>query len=287
MTTQFDAATGRYVHLDLDGVDHRVYFEESGQGIPLLMQHTAGADGRQWRHVLEDEEIRQSFRLIAYDLPFHGRSLPPVDRSWWSEPYVLTQDFIMSVPLALSAALGLDQPVLMGSSVGGQLAIDLALHHPDEFRAVIGLESSMKQEAGLDPATFYDPAISNDYKASIMYGLTSPTAPEAYRRESWFVYGSGAPFTFSGDLAYWMFEHDIRETAKTIDTSRCAVHLLTGEYDWATTPDMSRALHEQVAGSTFQQMDGLGHFPMSEDPDRFLAYLRPILKQIVDASPAS
>jgi len=62
---RFDHATGRYVHLDLAGVSHRVYFEESGSGIPLLLQHTAGADGRQWRHVLEDAELRKRFRMVA------------------------------------------------------------------------------------------------------------------------------------------------------------------------------------------------------------------------------
>jgi pimeloyl-ACP methyl ester carboxylesterase len=77
---RFDHTTGRYVHLDLDGVSHRVYFEESGSGIPLLLQHTAGADGRQWRHVLEDAELRKRFRMVAYDLPYHGKSVPPTSQ---------------------------------------------------------------------------------------------------------------------------------------------------------------------------------------------------------------
>jgi hypothetical protein len=55
---RFDAAVGRYVYLDIDGVEYRVYFEETGpaDGIPVLLQHTAGADGRQWRHFLEAAE---------------------------------------------------------------------------------------------------------------------------------------------------------------------------------------------------------------------------------------
>ena len=76
---RFDATVGRYVYLELDGTEHRVYFEEAGEGIPLLLQHTAGADGRQWRHVLEDAALQKQFRLIAYDLPYHGKSVPPTD----------------------------------------------------------------------------------------------------------------------------------------------------------------------------------------------------------------
>jgi hypothetical protein len=35
------------------GEDCRVYFEEAGQGIPLVCLHTAGADSRQFRHLIE------------------------------------------------------------------------------------------------------------------------------------------------------------------------------------------------------------------------------------------
>lgn len=49
---RFDSVIGRYVYVDIEDVEYRVYFEESGEGRPLLLQHTAGADGRQWRHVL-------------------------------------------------------------------------------------------------------------------------------------------------------------------------------------------------------------------------------------------
>ena len=44
---KFEAAIGRYVWLDIQGVAYRVYFEEAGQGIPLICQHTAGSDGKQ------------------------------------------------------------------------------------------------------------------------------------------------------------------------------------------------------------------------------------------------
>src|SRR5512140_288164 len=148
---RFDHAIGRYVHLDLDGIEHRVYFEESGAGIPLLLQHTAGADGRQWRHLLEDAAITQHFRCIAYDLPYHGKSVPPAAKEWWAEEYRLTRDFLMQVPIALAQALALVRPVFMGSSIGGHLALDLARYHSESFRAVIALEG-----AACTPGSYLD-----------------------------------------------------------------------------------------------------------------------------------
>ena len=69
--------TGRYLRMDIEGRPHRVYVEEAGEGTPLLLLHTAGSDGRQWRDLLNDAEITRRFRCIAFDMPWHGKSCPP------------------------------------------------------------------------------------------------------------------------------------------------------------------------------------------------------------------
>ncbi|MEX1254648.1 MAG: alpha/beta hydrolase [Dehalococcoidia bacterium] len=276
---RFDDARGRYIYLTIDGTEYRVYFEENGAGVPLLLQHTAGADGRQWRHLLNDAEVATRFRMVAYDLPYHGKSVPPERKEWWREEYRLTKDFLMKVPVALSRELGLERPVFMGSSIGGHLAVDLALHYPDAFRAVVGLEAALATPgAYLDQ--WYHPRISNDFKASVMYGLMSPTSPEAYRRETAWVYSQGAPPVFKGDLYYYAVDHDLTETARQIDTAKVAVYILTGEYDTASPPALGQALAERIPGATFQTMEKLGHFPMSEDPARFKSYVWPVLQEI-------
>jgi pimeloyl-ACP methyl ester carboxylesterase len=276
---ELDRAVGRYVHLTIDDVSYRVYFEESGQGIPLLLQHTAGADGRQWRHLLENIALGEHFRLIAYDLPYHGKSLPPEELEWWKVEYRLTRDFLEKVPVTLARELGLERPVYMGSSIGGHLAVDLARDHPDLFRAVIGLEAAISTPGGYTDV-WNHPRTSNAFKASVMFGLMAPTSPERYRRETSWVYSQGAPPVFKGDLYYYSVDHDLSETAEQIDTSRVSVYLLTGEYDWASTPEMSKELARRIPGSSYRTMAGLGHFPMSEDPDRFLEFIAPVLEEI-------
>jgi pimeloyl-ACP methyl ester carboxylesterase len=276
---RFDAATGRYIYLTIDGIEYRVYFERSGHGTPLLLQHTAGADGRQWRHVLEDGAVTDKFDVIAYDLPYHGKSLPPEGKAWWAEEYRLTKDFLMQVPVTLTRELGLDRPVFMGSSIGGHLAIDLALHYPGMFRAVIGLEASSATPGGYQDM-WNHPRISNEFKANVMYGLMSPTSPENLRHETAWVYSQGAPSTFKGDLYYYSVDHDLTKTAEQIDTSQTAVYILCGEYDWSSTPAMARALADRIKGAQYRDMPGLGHFPMSENPQLFLDYIRPVLAEI-------
>ncbi|MCY3687825.1 MAG: alpha/beta hydrolase [Gammaproteobacteria bacterium] len=276
----FDAPVGRYVHLDLGGHDYRIYFEEAGQGIPLLLQHTAGANGSQWRHLFEYPEITGHFRLIAYDLPFHGKSMPPSLRNWWSEDYRLDAEFLRAVPLALCDVLGLENPVFMGCSVGGLLALDLALHHPERFRAVISLEGALKVPPTGEIPGLWHPAVGNEYKGLLMESLTAPNAPEAYRKETAYLYASTWPRAFQGDLHYYFNDYDLTASAGEIDTSRVGVHILSGEYDYSGSPALGKAAHEAIAGSTWQIMPGMGHFPMTENPERFIEYLLPLLDNI-------
>ena len=45
--------------------------------MPLLCLHTAGADTRQFRGLINDDEVLRTCRVIAFDLPYHGKSSPP------------------------------------------------------------------------------------------------------------------------------------------------------------------------------------------------------------------
>ncbi len=279
---RFASPTGRYVFVPVDEVEYRVYFEEAGKGIPLVMQHTAGADGRQWRHLFEDEWITRHFRLIAHDLPYHGKSLPPTGVEWWKSRYGLKQKFFMDFIVALARELELERPVYMGCSMGGHLAGDLAYYHPEKFRAVIGVEGALASK-GTD--TFlpwlHHPRLSNESKPSLMYSLTAPQSPERYRQETIWVYSQGAPPVFQGDLDYYALEHDLTDKAKDIDTKKCAVYLLGGEYDWSASPADVKALADEIPGAQFAAMKEVGHFPMCENPEAFLKGLRPALEEIV------
>jgi pimeloyl-ACP methyl ester carboxylesterase len=283
---RFADIAGRYLYLEVEGIEYRVYLEESGSGIPLVCQHTAGADGRQYRHLLEDSDITSRFRVIAVDLPYHGKSLPPDAVRYWEQEYKLHKDWFMNFWVAFCQALELDQPVFMGCSMGGHLAGDLALNHPDEFRACIGLEASC-WSGNVDRLVeqwFHHPRLSNDSKPALMLGLCSPSAPEQRTRETVWMYSQGAPMVFAGDVHYYAIEHDLRETAKDIDTSKCMLYVLSGEYDWSAYPAASKRLADAVEGATYTLMEGMGHFPMSEDPEKFKQYIMPVLNDIAGKS---
>jgi pimeloyl-ACP methyl ester carboxylesterase len=65
-----------------------------------------------------------------------------------------------------------------------------------------------------------------------------------------------------------------------VDTRRCPLYLLTGEYDFSCTPADTERTAKAIEGARFTVMKGLGHFPMSEHPGRFREYLVPVLDEI-------
>jgi pimeloyl-ACP methyl ester carboxylesterase len=291
MSAAIEPITGNYIHLTVEGIEYRMYFETAGSGIPLLLGHTAGSDGRQYRHLLCDEEVTSRFHCIAYDLPYHGKSLPPWGVEWWAQEYNMTKALMMAFPNALADALELENPVYMGSSMGGHLAIDLALEHPDRYRATIAVEGALRSateyvEVGMDGIRreFDNPNVSRNSIGAAMLLNMSPYSPEASVREVQWEYMCGGPGIFAGDLFYYYYDHDVTpEQMSKLDTERCMLYLLTGEYDPNTSPAETQQVADLAPGCKFRAMPGLGHFPATENYPEFRKHLLPLLAEIADS----
>ena len=284
MTAQLEPIVGRYLSLDFEGRRYRVYFEEAGEGIPLLCLHTAGADGRQYRGVLNDVAVTKRFRVIAFDMPWHGKSSPP--EGFEREEYRLTRDFYTGFVLAFADAMSLRRPVVMGCSIGGRVVLNLAATHADRFRALIGLQASAHVAPYYDTDWLHHADVhGGEVCAGIVSGLVGPDAPADHRWETLWHYMQGGPGVFKGDLHFYKVDGDLRQRIAAIDAVRCPLFLLTGEYDYSCSPAETAEVAALVPGARFAIMPGIGHFPMSEDPERFLHHLRPILSEIEERAP--
>ncbi len=280
----FEPIRGAYVHLSLGARSHRVYFEEAGQGIPLVCLHTAGADGRQFRHLLNDEAVTRHFRVLAFDMPWHGKSLPPA--GWQDEEYRLTTEAYVDLILAFCAGLELERPVVLGCSIGGKIVLELARAHPERFRALIGLESAAYQPPWYDDTGWlHRPDVhGGELAGALMSGLIAPQSPDETRWETLWGYMQGGPGVFKGDLHFYRVDGDFRDRVGQIDTTRCPLYLLTGEYDFSCTPEDTRLTALKIPGARFTVMTEIGHFPMAENPAQFRRYLLPVLDEIRAAS---
>jgi pimeloyl-ACP methyl ester carboxylesterase len=268
---QYEPIVGRYFSVGVDGIEHRIFVEEAGCGIALLCLHTAGADSRQYRHLPNDKQVTDRFRVVAFDLPYHGRSTPP--DGWWLSKYRLTAKSYVAMIRAVWLALGLERPVILGCSMGGAIVLKLAAEHQNELTGIVGLESSA-YAPGRYNEFLHHPAIhGGELAASYTYGLNSPHSPEVNRRENWWYYSQSGPGVYQGDVYFYCLDWDAREDVRRIDTNRCKVALLTGEYDYSCTPAMSEAVAASIPGARLTIMPGMGHFPMVENYPAFRPYL--------------
>ena len=161
--------------------------------------------------------------MIAYDLPYHGKSLPPTSQEWWAEDYTLTEETFTETIVGVADALDLDDPVYMGSSIGGNVVLQLGDRYPDRFRALVGLECGTRSP-GYYLDWFHHPQVNTaEASAYACWGLMAPQGPEATRRETMHLYEQGSNGLFRGDLYYYSVDHDYRDELDKVEPE-CPVY---------------------------------------------------------------
>jgi pimeloyl-ACP methyl ester carboxylesterase len=272
---------GRYLTVEIEGEARRIYVESAGAGVPLLCLHTAGADSRQFRHLLEDPELTSHYRVVAFDLPWHGRSDPPED--WQTQRYALTTETYAATVLAVTDALRLSRPVLLGCSMGGAIALYLASRYGELFTGVCALEGGLGNPGRFVDWTHRADVDHSAFLTSWVGGLIAPGSPAGPRAQTLWGYAQSGPGVYQGDT--YFYSQDLPRYAGDLGPAGCPLYVFSGEYDYSATTEMSRAAAEQLGGELIE-MPGRGHFPMSEDPAGFAEYLFPVLDLLHAKYPA-
>jgi pimeloyl-ACP methyl ester carboxylesterase len=271
-------ATGGYVPVTAGGVTYQIYYEAAGEGRDVLCMHTAGADGRQFHGLMADPRIAEGHRLIAFDLPWHGKSPPPegaIPGSWR-----LNTELYVELIMGFIAAAGLDKPIALGASMSGEICLELAYRHPEAFGGIVACEACeqvTRRQTGWAAHPRVNQAL---FVPEWIRSLSAPQSPAEWQEQITWHYGQGGPSVFFGDIAFYSGDWDARDRVGRIDTNRCRLVMLTGEYDYSCTVEMSAATAAKIPGATFRAMPGIGHFPFAENPPLFAEYLLPILRDL-------
>ncbi len=104
-----------------------MFYYDSGRGPALLLIHGMFGDHLDWEPVLEP--LAQHYRVIAIDLPGFGDS-PKIAE----EP---SADLFVTAVTGLLDQLGIERAVVAGNSFGGQVAMSLALAHPERVKKLV------------------------------------------------------------------------------------------------------------------------------------------------------
>ena len=108
----------------------RIYYEQAGEGRPLVMLHAGIADSRMWSDQVE--YFAPYYTVITCDLRGFGKTAMPKGR------YAHYRDLA-----GLLDTLGCDSVILMGCSMGGSAAIDFALEYPERVLALVLVSSAL------------------------------------------------------------------------------------------------------------------------------------------------
>ena len=108
--------------------DVKLYYEEVGQGTPILFVHEFAGDHRSWESQLR--EFGKRYRCIAYA----ARGYKPSDIP--SDPSVYTYRHVMRDAVAVLDHLKIEQAHLIGLSMGGYTVLQVALNYPRRVRSL-------------------------------------------------------------------------------------------------------------------------------------------------------
>jgi pimeloyl-ACP methyl ester carboxylesterase len=272
--------TGRYVRVSVPawGVCD-VYYESAGTGTPVILLPTAGSDCGQYHGLMSDSRLTQDFRLITFDLPWHGKSLPPATKR--NTGYTLDTTSFTDCIAGFIQALRLDEkPVLVGASMAGAVVIEMAALHPTLVRGVVS------SQAGPRVANRHTPWLRNPkinqtlHVPEWTYGLMSPQSPKSQRDRVWWGYSLGGFSVYEQDINYYSSSWDIDRVRHLLDEQSPLAVLMNGIYDYSVPPEATQELQRQVPNSIYREMPELGHFPHAENPKAFAGHLLWALTQI-------
>lgn len=240
-------------------IDGRLGFVElAGAGPPVLCVHTAGQSGVQWRDVLT-ELPAAGYQVVVPDLPGHGRSDLP------QEGPVTDLARYRDWCLEVADRLDLRNPFVVGCSIGGKIALDIAAEAGDRVSGVVAMAAdgwnTRLSVAGLERSI--EDSASPSRADRTYYGTIASCGASVPRRRAEYIaelHRREDPVVSVTDLIGWA-GHDLRERLRLID---CPVRLVAGEDDFWLDRDRVAWTAGQIPGCHHEVLAGIGHYPMEE-----------------------
>jgi pimeloyl-ACP methyl ester carboxylesterase len=252
----------------------QIAYDDEGSGPPVLLLHAGVTDRRSWRSVID--VLRPTRRTLAFDQRRFGET------TYEPEPHSTPAD-----ALAVLEHAGVDGPVtLIGCSMGGTAAVDLALAHPDRVGRLVVMAPGVRADCYPDeiPESWRGLAeeLHNAEKAEDLaevnrleahLWLDGPTAPEGRvsgpARDLFLEMNSRAlaavdPGPTTGAPERW----------EGLETLTMPTLVLVGDLDCEEEQGAAEYLAGQIPGAQFERLAGTAHLPQVEAHARYLDAIR-------------
>jgi 2-hydroxy-6-oxonona-2,4-dienedioate hydrolase len=265
--------------LTVAGVRTRV-LQAGTSGPAVLLLHGLSARADRWMHNL-DSLAAHGLRVFAIDLPGHGFADKGADFDYSASGYSRWIEQLLDV-------MGEEKVVIVGTSFGGLVAANFALHYSQRTEALVAVGalglipmgyarrqrtiewlSQMDRQSirsrlakGLHDHSFInDDLVEEDHKIN-----TSPGAAEAFTQLA--AYYESA------------IDADAVAEALALQNATLPIQLIWGIHDVSVLPEYGMKAHELLPGSALDFIDGAGHFPYLEQTGEFNTVLLRFLDRI-------
>jgi len=251
-----EPATSGYVRVP----DPVIYYEEAGKGAPVVLIHGGQMDRRMWDS--QYESWAKTYRVVRYDVRGFGRSATA------TVPYSDVDDL-----LAVLDSLAIAKANLVGLSLGGGIAIDFALAHPDRVASLIVAAPGLSGFA-FEPGGFMErlrAAQAGGGEAAVALWLKDPYMAPAMEHSD--LAPRIRQLTLDNERVWlenpFLVKRPTPPAAGRLGEIRAPMLILIGDRD---VPDMQKAadkLAAEVKGARKVVIPGAGHISNMEKPGEF------------------
>ncbi|MGH2944862.1 MAG: alpha/beta fold hydrolase [Solirubrobacteraceae bacterium] len=262
---------------------HPVTFQEAGEGPPLVLVHGITSNALTWQRVLPG--LAEHHTVIAPDLLGHGDSAKPRGDYSLGAYASGVRDLLI--------ALGHRRATVVGHSLGGGIAMQLAYQFPERVERLVLVSSGglgpelnlMLRAASLPGAELVLPLLCRPGLMNASAAVGRALGRVGFRPGP-DLQGIAEGLASLGQVdARRAFLHTVRSiidlagqrvsaTDRLYLAAELPVLLVWGERDPMIPVAHGRAAHESMPHSRLEVFEGAGHFPFNDDPERFVAVLR-------------
>lgn len=235
---------------------HKVYYEQAGEGEPILLLHGWGVSSEAFRPLFMRLAGRLEARAI--DFPGFGQTEKP-DGVWGTEEYAELVKKILD-------AWGLKNINIIGHSFGARVALRLAHRHPEYVKTLV-----LTGAAGIRIQKPVPLSRKILVKTGKFFGNLG--APGRMVKEAIYKKIGSADYLAAGamrPILVKVVNEDMRDILPDITQP---VHLIWGENDRDTTLEAANIMHAGLKNSTLAVIPGAGHYAFLDKPEEFYQLL--------------
>jgi pimeloyl-ACP methyl ester carboxylesterase len=263
-------------HTLVNGI--RIHYKEYGQGFPILLVH--GYTGNLVNWVFQIPVLSQKYRTVSLDLRGHGLTDSP------SHPEDYSLERMAEDVFGLLQTLGISECYLCGHSMGGMVAQEFVLAHPEMVRALVLVDTTADQPTGAglgDGGRLVQMALDQGMEAVFEEMLrVSPLFSTLAPANSAFIEKWREQFLLTSVEGYVYCAqaiHGRRPLLDELHRIQVPTLIVCGALDEAFL-EASRQMHERIAGSELAIIPDCGHIPVMERPQEFNRIVASFLERV-------